>query len=136
MKERYLVLAARLALAAIWLGEGLGLKLWLRDPAELALVAQSGLYLLSPEITLAAIGLLETAAGLVLLVGYRPRLAAAVTTAAMVAITVGVLASDPSAFLAPLTGVIKNGAVAVCGAVVWTLSPPRPAASSTRLAWS
>ena len=72
MKERYLVLAARLALAAVWLGEGLGLKLWLRDPAELALVAESGLYVVSPGFTLAGIGLLETAAGLVLLVGYRP----------------------------------------------------------------
>ena len=117
--------AARLSLAAVWLGEGLGLKLWLRDPAELAIVADSGLFVVSPEATLVAIGLLETLAGVALGVGYRERLAVAVTTAAMVAITLGVVWTDPSTLLAPLTGVLKNSSVAVCAAVVWTLADPR-----------
>ena len=117
--------AARFALAAVWLGEGLGLKLWLRDPTELALVAESGLYLGSPDATLIGIGVLETLAGLVLLVGYRERLAVAVTTLAMAVITLGVVWTDPSTLLAPLTGVLKNSAVAVCGAVVWTLADPQ-----------
>lgn len=115
--------AARLSLALVWLGEGLGLKLWLRDPGELALVADSGLWAGSPEATLVAIGVLETIAGAVLLVGYRERLAVAVTTAAMAAITLGVVWTDPSTLLDPLTGVLKNSAVAVCGAVVWSLAP-------------
>ena len=115
--------AARLSLALVWLGEGLGLKLWLRDAGELAIVAASGLWVGSPEATLVAIGVLETAAGLVLLVGYRERLAVAVTTAAMALITLGVVWTDPAALLAPLTGVLKNSAVAVCGAVVWSLAP-------------
>lgn len=115
--------AARLSLALVWLGEGLGLKLWLRDPGELALVADSGLWVGSPEATLVAIGVLETIAGAVLLVGYRERLAVAVTTAAMAAITLGVVWTDPSTLLDPLTGVLKNSAVAVCGAVVWSLAP-------------
>ena len=119
--------AARLALALVWLGEGLGLKLWLRDPGELALVAQSGLWVGSPEATLVAIGVLEAAAGVVLLTGYRERLAVAVTTAAMALITVGVVRTDPTLLLAPLTGVLKNSAVAVCGAVVWSLAPAAPA---------
>lgn len=117
--------AARFALAAVWLGEGLGLKLWLRDPTELALVAESGHYLGSPDATLIGIGVLETLAGLVLLVGYRERLAVAVTTLAMAVITLGVVWTDPSTLLAPLTGVLKNSAVAVCGAVVWTLADPQ-----------
>ncbi|GAB5536393.1 MAG: hypothetical protein Rubg2KO_26420 [Rubricoccaceae bacterium] len=117
--------AARFALASVWLGEGLGLKLWLRDPYELAIVAESGLYLASPEATLIAIGVLETLAGLVLLVGCRERLAVAVTTVAMACITVGVVWTDPSTLLAPLTGVLKNSTVAVCGAVVWTLADPK-----------
>lgn len=117
--------AARFALAAVWLGEGLGLKLWLRDPTELALVAESGLYLGSPDATLIGIGVLETLAGLVLLVGYRERLAVTVTTLAMAVITLGVVWTDPSTLLAPLTGVLKNSAVAVCGAVVWTLADPQ-----------
>ncbi len=115
--------AARLSLALVWLGEGLGLKLWLRDPGELALVADSDLWVGSPEATLVAIGVLETIAGAVLLVGYRERLAVAVTTAAMAAITLGVVWTDPSTLLDPLTGVLKNSAVAVCGAVVWSLAP-------------
>ena len=121
--------AARFALALVWLGEGLGLKLWLRDPTELALVADSGLWLVSPEATLVGIGVLEVAAGLVLLSGYRERLAVAVTTAAMAAITLAVVWTEPSLALAPLTGVLKNSAVAVCAAVVWTLAPTaaRPA---------
>ena len=126
MSHRYLRLAARLALAVVWLGEGLGLKLWLRDPSELAIVAASGLWVESPEATLVAIGVVEAAAGVVLLIGYRERLAVAMTTLAMVAITVGVVWTDPSTLLAPLTGVLKNSAVAVCGAVVWSLAEPAP----------
>ena len=121
--------AARLSLAAVWLGEGLGLKLWLRDPGELAIVAESGLWVGSPEATLVAIGVLEAAAGAVLLVGYRERLAVAVTTLAMAAITLGVVWTDPTTLLAPLTGVLKNSAVAVCGAVVWSLADPRTASA-------
>ena len=116
--------AARTSLALVWLGEGLGLKLWLRDPTELALVAASGLWWPTPEATLVAVGVLEVVAGVVLLVGYRERLAVAVTTAAMCAITLGVVWADPTTLLAPLTGVLKNSAVAVCGAVVWTLADP------------
>lgn len=115
--------AARWSLALIWLGEGAGLKLWLRDPGELAIVDASGLWLGSPEATLVAIGVLEVIAGLVLLAGYRERLAVAVTTAAMMLITLGVVWTDPSTLLAPLTGVLKNSAVAVCAAVVWSLAP-------------
>ena len=115
--------AARLALAVVWLGEGLGLKLWLRDAGELAIVAASGLWVGSPEATLVGIGVLETIAGVVLLVGWRERLAVAVTTAAMALITLGVVWADPSVLLAPLTGVLKNSALAVCAAVVWSLAP-------------
>ena len=115
--------AARISLALVWLGEGLGLKLWLRDAGELALVAASGLWVGSPEATLVAIGVLETAAGLVLLAGYRERLAVAVTTAGMLAITLGVVWTDPTTLLAPLTGVLKNSALAVCAAVVWSMAP-------------
>ena len=122
MSPRLLRRAARFSLAAVWLGEGLGLKLWLRDADELALVEASGLWLISPEATLVAIGALEVVAGVVLLSGYRERLAVAVTTAAMMAITAGVVWTDPSLILAPLTGVLKNSALAVCAAVVWSLS--------------
>ena len=115
--------AARFSLALVWLGEGLGLKLWLRDPTELAIVADSGLWVVSPEATLVGIGVLEAVAGVVLLVGWRERLAVTVTTAAMMLITAGVVWAEPSALLAPLTGVLKNSAVAVCAAVVWSLAP-------------
>ena len=121
--------AARLSLALVWLGEGLGLKLWLRDAGETAIIAASGLWVGSPEATLVAIGVLETVAGVVLLAGYRERLAVAVTTLAMAAITLGVVWTDPTSLLAPLTGVLKNSAVAVCGAVVWSLAEPRTASA-------
>ena len=124
--------AARFSLALVWLGEGIGLKLWLRDPTELAIVAASGLWWPTPEATLVAIGVLEAAAGAVLLVGYRERLAVAVTTAAMCAITLGVVWTDPTTLLAPLTGVLKNSAVAVCGALVWVLADPALATPSVR----
>ena len=128
--------AARCSLALVWLGEGLGLKLWLRDPTELAIVAASGLWWPTPEATLVAIGGLEAVAGVVLLAGYRERLAVAVTTAAMCAITLGVVWADPTTLLAPLTGVLKNSAVAVCGVTVWTLADPALSAHPARRAVS
>lgn len=115
--------AARFSLALVWLGEGIGLKLWLRDASELAIVADSGLWLVSPLATLLAIGVLEALAGIILLSGWRERQAVAVTTAAMAMITLGVVWTEPTVLLAPLTGVLKNSAVAVCAAVVWTLAP-------------
>jgi uncharacterized membrane protein YphA (DoxX/SURF4 family) len=118
--------AARLALAAVWLTEGLGLKLLLHDPVELDVVARSGLYWVSPLATLLTVGALEALAGVILLVGYRPRLAAAATTAALVLITAGVAGTAPELLLAPLAGIAKNGALVVCAAVVWTLTPPSP----------
>lgn len=123
MSPRRLALAARIALAAVWLSEGLGLKLILRDAVELNVVAQSGLYWVSPLATLLTIGALETLAGLVLLAGYRPRVAALVTTTAMIAITAGVVGTAPELLFAPLSGVAKNAALVVCAAVVWTFSP-------------
>ncbi|MEM6328497.1 MAG: DoxX-like family protein [Bacteroidota bacterium] len=117
--------AARLALATVWLVEGAVLKLWLHEPTELAIVADSGLWVVSPVWTLQAIGWLEVAAGLVLLIGWRERLAVAVTTGAMALITAGVVWTDPATLLAPLTGVFKNGALAVCATVVWVLADHR-----------
>ena len=119
---------ARLSLALVWLVEGAVLKLWLAEPTELAIVADSGLWLVSPEWTLSAIGWLEVAAGLVLLAGWRERDAVAVTTLAMAAITLGVVWTDPATLLAPLTGVFKNGALAVCATVVWVLAERRQSA--------
>ena len=118
-----LAVCARLALAAVWLSEGLGLKLVLHDAVELDVVARSGLWLVSPLATLLAVGALEALAGAVLLVGYRPRLAAAVTTGALVAITAGVVGTAPELLVAPLSGVAKNAALVVCAAVVWTFAP-------------
>ena len=114
--------AARLALAAVWLVEGAVLKLWLHEPTELGIVAASGLWVVSPLWTLLAVGWLEAAAGVVLLVGWREREAVVVTTLAMALITAGVVWTDPATLLAPLTGVVKNGALAVCATVVWTLA--------------
>lgn len=118
-----LAVCARLALAAVWLSEGLGLKLLLHDAVELEVVARSGLWLVSPLATLLAVGALETLAGLVLLAGVRPRLAAVVTTGVLVAITAGVVGTAPELLLAPLSGVAKNAALVVCAAVVWTFAP-------------
>lgn len=120
-------LGARVALAVVWLVEGAVLKLWLHEPTELAIVAQSGLWVVSPVWTLESIGWLEVAAGLVLLSGWRERLAVVVTTMAMTAITLGVVWTEPSTLLAPLTGVFKNGALAVCATVVWVLAERRAA---------
>ncbi|OZC04451.1 DoxX-like family protein [Rubricoccus marinus] len=122
MTHARLRLFARLALAAVWLVEGAVLKVWLREPTELAIVADSRLWVVSPVWTLVAIGWLEIAAGVVLLSGWRERPAVLVTTLAMFAITAGVVWTDPTTLLAPLTGVFKNGALAVCATVVWTLS--------------
>ncbi|HEX8297933.1 MAG TPA: DoxX-like family protein, partial [Rubricoccaceae bacterium] len=126
MAPARLALLARLALAAVWLSEGLVLKLVLHDAVELDVVARSGLYWFSPLTTLLMVGALETGAGLVLLLGYRPRLAAVATTAALVLITAGVVGTAPELLLAPLSGIVKNGALVVCAAVVWTLTPAAP----------
>ena len=133
MSPARLRLAARFSLALVWLGEGLGLKIWLRDAYELSVVQASGLWVGSPEATLVAIGVLEVAAGVVLLTGYRERLAVAVTTAGMAAITLGVVWTDPAALVAPLTGVLKNSALMVCALVVWSV-PDLEAATAAAVA--
>ncbi|MEM8598799.1 MAG: DoxX-like family protein [Bacteroidota bacterium] len=117
--SRSVARAARLALGTIWLAEGLFLKVLWAHPDELALVADSGLWWPTPAATLAVVGVLEAALGVVLLVGIKPRLTAAVAGVALVVITTTVVATDPAVLLLPFSPILKNLALLACTLAVW-----------------
>jgi hypothetical protein len=124
--------ATRLTLALVWFLEGLIPKLLYVHAAEVDLVRRSQIWLGSPELTLALLGLVEMIAGLVLFAGYRERLAMIVTSGAIAALTFLVLLYDPFAFSDPYGGLIKNLALIIGGAVVWALSPHVPNATRAK----
>jgi uncharacterized membrane protein YphA (DoxX/SURF4 family) len=128
-------LAARTALGLVWIHEGLVPKILAVSPAELALVARTGLAWGSPARTLAAVGVAEILAGLWLLSGRAERGAVTVTTLLMLALTGLVIADDPAALANPLGGIAKNLCLLACAAVVWMLAPRVPSAARANGLW-
>ncbi len=123
---------ARVALAAVWIHEGVVPKLLFVRDSELELVTRSGLILYSPKLTLAILGTTEIAAGAWLLFGKAERLAALLISLATVVIVTMVVMVEPSAWTDPFGGVSKNLGLFACAATVWILSPWSPHACNAK----
>lgn len=120
---------ARLTLGAIWLYQGIVPK-WLAQGAfELDIVNRSGLYLVSPQWTLAAVGVLETLIGIWILAGWKPRLSVLAATACMLTLEILVVFVEPSLLIGPFGGLTKNWALVALAWIVWS-SATTPATPS------
>jgi uncharacterized membrane protein YphA (DoxX/SURF4 family) len=110
---------ARLTLGAVWLYQGIVPKWIAQVPFELDIVARSGLYLISPEWMIAAIGVLETGLGIWIVSGYRPRPAVMLATGCMLVLQTLVLWVEPSLLLGPFGGIVKNAGLVALAWIVW-----------------
>jgi uncharacterized membrane protein YphA (DoxX/SURF4 family) len=119
-------LCARVALGLVWVLEGLIPKVWFIRHDEVELVARSNIWLITPELTLQCLGLIEMLAGIILLLGFRERSTIAATSLAMMVLSLLVLINDPAALTEPYGGIIKNATIGACGVVVWLLAPLTP----------
>jgi hypothetical protein len=123
------VTAARAALAAAWLYEGLWLKVVRADAGQLSIVARvPGLPPSRAAAALAGIGAVETALGIWVLSGVRPRGAAWTQCGLLVAVNAGGLAFARDRIGAPGRMLARN---AVLLAVAWSLAR-RPARRAAR----
>jgi uncharacterized membrane protein YphA (DoxX/SURF4 family) len=113
---------ARITLGFIWLYQGSVPKLFTKVPMEQEIVERTGLYLISPHSTIAAIGTLEILFGLWLVSGYRERLACVTTALFLLVLSVLVVIEEPSLLAGPFGGIIKNVSLFACAWIVWKLS--------------
>lgn len=124
--------ACTVLLGLVWVLSGLVPKLLAVAPAEVDLVARSGLWLGSPALTLGALGAAEVAAGLWLLSGVAERWALALTTGGMLVLAGLVAALDGAALADPYGGLVKNLGLLGCAAAALLLSPLTPDAARAR----
>jgi len=113
---------ARVALAVVFLWHGLVPKLLHRHPDELALLRDSGLSASAAARAVIIVGVAEVVYGLALLLAWRVRSLLLLASAAMVAITPGILIASPRFIPAAFTPVTLNLCVAALGMVGWIAS--------------
>lgn len=116
---------ARSALGLIWLYLGLFPKLLRQVPEEVAIVERTGLFVVSPAWTIAAIGVLEIVCGIWLLTGWQERTAVLFVSVFMVAMMLPVVPVEPALLLGPFGGLAKNLALLACAWIVWELAGTR-----------
>ena len=128
--QRSLVHAiARVALAIVFLYQGLLPKLIYRHTSELSMLSDAGL---GPELAarmLTTVGLLEVALGAVLVVAWRARWPFSLILVLMPITLVGVVIASPRVLVAAFNPVALNVAVAALAAVGWLTSVDLPSAS-------
>ena len=115
--------AARVSIGLVWIYEGLVPKIFFPDALQHGMVARSGLWIGSPEATLFWLGLVIAIGGVVILSGWRERLLALLSTLAVLALMVCVIATHPAALHDPFGGLIKDACLFVCAAIVWWWPP-------------
>lgn len=113
---------ARMALGFVWLYQGSVPKLLAKVPLEHQIVERTGLYMISPHATIAAIGIIEVLFGFWLVIGYRERLACMMTTLFLMTLSILVLVEEPSLLIGPFGGLIKNVCLFACAWIVCKLS--------------
>jgi len=121
----WIKLVARSALGLVWLCLGLFPKLLWQVPEEVGIVERTGLFVVSPPWTIAAVGVLEIVCGIWLLTGWKERAAVVFVTAFMIAMMPPVVSVEPSFLLGPFGGLVKNLALLACAWVVWVLAGKR-----------
>jgi len=131
---------ARLALAAVWVYEGLVPKILFTTRAELELVRRSALYWPTPRAMLYLIAACEIGGGLWLLSGRASRTAAALSFGLIVVLGALCAAIEPSLLHHPFGGLSKNLGLLACSATVYRLAsfksssqvPSRPLFRTTK----
>lgn len=123
-KLQRIIRVARLTLGAVWLYQGIVPK-WLAQGAfELDIVERSGLYLVSPEWMLAAVGIPETLFGIWILSGWQPRWAVAGATLCMLILQGLVVWVQPDLLIGPFGGLTKNWGLVALAWIVWVGAGP------------
>jgi uncharacterized membrane protein YphA (DoxX/SURF4 family) len=117
----------RLALAVVWIYEGIVPKLLFLRADQVDLVQRSGLSWNAPETTLQVLGIAQAIVGVWLLVGWAEKAAVLTATASMCVLIVLVARGNPSMLTDPYGALIKDACLIACGCAVWMLSPQREA---------
>ena len=117
---------SRLALALVWVYEGLVPKILFTTEMEVDLVARSGLYWPTPRAMLLFVGACEIAGGLWLLTGRATRTAAALSVALLGVVGTMCAVLEPSILYHPFGGLSKNLGLLACAAAVYLLAPFKP----------
>jgi hypothetical protein len=121
--------AARLALAIVFLYQGLVPKLIYHHSSELAMLSDAGLRPEAAGRMLTAVGLVEVALGAVVLTVWRARWPFAVILLLMPVALVAVSIASPGVLAAAFNPVALNVAVTALAAVAWLTSTDLPSAS-------
>jgi hypothetical protein len=124
---------ARLALAAIWLYQGLVPKLLAPDSGEMAILAGAGLPPDVAAVVLRGVGVAEIAFGVALVWWWHARALLILNVALLAVLALGAAASAPGLFVAPFNPValtIAMVALSVVGAVA--ARQPLPSARRCR----
>ncbi len=111
--------AARLALGLVWFWEGLVPKILFPTLLEIDMVKRSGWWWHSPEATLFGLGVAMMGAGLGIMSGIKERLAVAIASWSLLVLMVLVIVTNPAALHDPFGGLVKDGCLFVCAALVW-----------------
>jgi hypothetical protein len=119
---------ARVAIAILFLYQGLFPKLLERHPSELAILADAGLGPAAAHSALTAIALAEIAIAAVLLFAWSRGGAFALVFALMVISLAGVAFFSPRHLVAAFNPVALNTAVASLAAIGWLTNAQRPSA--------
>ncbi len=127
--QRSLVHAvARIALAAVFLYQGLVPKLVFRHASELGMLSDAGLPAETAQQVLVVIGVAEVALAAVVLTAWRARWPFAVIMALMAIALIGVSVFSPGVLAAAFNPVALNVAVAALAAVAWLTGTDLPSA--------
>ncbi len=109
----------RLSLGFVWVYEGLILKWLLWSPADLAIVARTGMVPGHIPRFLALLGGMEMALGAAILIGLWVRELAVLQVALLTAITAIVGYTSPAYLSDPLGGLVKNVAIIGCALALY-----------------
>ncbi len=123
---------ARLALAFVWLYQGLFPKLLFKDSGELAILRGSGLFTGQEEQVLTGIGLAEIVFGLLFLLLWRRQRIFIVNIALMVILALGALISQPLIFTAAFNPLTLNMALMALSLIGLWSAKDLPSAANCR----
>lgn len=123
---------ARIALAVVFLYQGLVPKLLYQHPSELAMLSGGGLSADAAGRALVAVGIAEVALGAILLVAWHARWPCVLVLALMPIALIGVVVTSPHLLAGAFNPVALNVAVAALAAVVWLGSADLPSAARCR----
>src|SRR5439155_10458276 len=122
---RIVKVMARVSLGLVWLYEGLVPKIIFLNahPEQIELVRRSGLFWPTPELTLISLGVAQTLAGIILIIGWVERAAVVLATLAMFVLIVLVAAGKPPMLTDPFGALAKDLCLVSCAMTVWLLAP-------------